>query len=114
MILGRSTVQWTAVITAAGGLAQVLIVTLLPGIDPVVVVTIIGSLIAFLAVFIAFLANTSTTPTDDPRLKANTMVQVTDNAGTVIGHAPVPTPGPAPVEPDVSPTPPAPLDGAAG
>ena len=46
MILGRSTVQWTALITAFGGLAQVLVVLLIPGIDPIIVATVIGSLLA--------------------------------------------------------------------
>ncbi len=96
MILGRSTVQWTALITAAGGLLQLLTVTLLPGMDPVVVATVVGAVVMFLGVFIAFLANTSTTPTGDPQLKAGTMVRITDDAGTMIGHEPVPTPPPAP------------------
>ena len=92
MFLGRSTLQWTGLISAAGGLLQVLIVTMLPNVDATVVATIIGSAVAFLGVFIAFLANTATTPSADPQLKAGTMVRVTDDTGTVIGHLPVPTP----------------------
>ena len=96
MILGRSTPQWLGLITAGGSLAQILIVQLLPDADPTVVATIIGSVGVFLGSFIAFLANTATTPTSDPQLKSGTMVRVTDEAGTVIGHEPVPTPPPAP------------------
>lgn len=92
MFLGRSTPQWVGLITAAGGLLQVLIVTLVPDLDPTVVATIIGSAVVFLGVFVAFLANTATTPSADPQLKAGTMIRVTDDAGTVIGHLPVPTP----------------------
>jgi len=96
MILGRSTPQWLGLITAAGSLAQILIVQLVPDADPTVVATIIGAVGVFLGSFIAFLANTATTPTADPQLKAGTMVRVTDDAGTVVGHEPVPTPPPAP------------------
>lgn len=98
MILGRSTPQWLGLITAAGSLAQVLIVQFIKGADPVVIGTVIGSIGLFLGVFIAFIANTSTTPNADPQLKAGTMVRVTDDAGTVIGHTPVTTPDPPPTE----------------
>ena len=98
MILGRSTVQWTALITAAGALAQVVIVQLVPDVDSTLVATIIGSVIAFLTVFIAFLANTSTTPSADPQLKAGTPIRVTNDEGAVIGHMPVPTPEPPAAE----------------
>jgi hypothetical protein len=47
---------------------------------------------AFLGVLVAFIANTYTTPVNDPQLKAGTMVRVTDDVGTVVGHMPVPTP----------------------
>jgi hypothetical protein len=96
MILGRSTIQWTGLITAAASLLQVLLVTIW-GVDPVVTATVLGAVTLFLGVVIAFIANTSTTPVHDPKLKAGTMVQVTDDAGTVIGHQPVPTPPPPPV-----------------
>ncbi len=99
MFLGRSTVQWTSLFSAAGGLAQILIVTLLPGVDPVIVATIIGAAVVFLGVFIAFLANSATTPSGDPQLKAGTMIRVTDDAGTMIGHTPVPQPPQPPVAP---------------
>lgn len=92
MILGRSTPQWVSLIAAATALLQVLIVTLVPGADPAQVAIILGSVSAFLGAFLAFLANTATTPTADPQLKAGTMVRVTDEAGTVIGHTPVPAP----------------------
>jgi hypothetical protein len=92
MFLGRSTPQWLGLITSAGSLAPVLIVQFLPGADPVIVATIIGAVGLFLGAFIAFLANTATTPVDDPQLKAGTMVRVSDASGTVIGHEPVPEP----------------------
>lgn len=92
MILGRSTPQWLGLITAAGSLAQVLIVQFLPGADPVVVATVIGAIGLFLGAFIAFLANTSTTPSDDPQLKAGTPIRVTDDNGAIIGHVTTPTP----------------------
>lgn len=98
MILGRSTPQWLGLITAAGSLAQVLIVQFLPDADPVVVATVIGAIGLFLGAFIAFLANTATTPTGDPQLKAGTMVRVTDEGGTVIGHTPVTQSDPPPTE----------------
>ncbi len=94
MILGRSTPQWIGMITAAGGLLQVLIVSLIPNVDAVLVATIIGSAVTFLGVFVTFLANTSTTPSADPQLKAGTMIRVTNDQGTVIGHEPVPAPTP--------------------
>lgn len=84
MILGRSTVQWTALITAAGGLVQLLIVTLLPDVDATMVATLIGAVITFLGVFIAFLANTATTPISDPILKAGTSVRVQDTDDHVV------------------------------
>lgn len=96
MILGRSTVQWTALITAAGALAQVVIVNLVPDVDSTLVATLIGSAIAFLTVFIAFLANTATTPVDDPILKSGTVVRVKDSADTVVVQ-PTP-PGPTGVD----------------
>ena len=80
MILGRSTVQWTALIAAAAGLAQVLAVTLTT-LDPTVVATILGATTLFLGSFIAFLANTQTTPISDPRLKVGTEVSVLTSAG---------------------------------
>lgn len=91
MILGRSTVQWTALITAT--LDFILVVIGVMFVDLVGPATILLSgLGGLLGVYILFLANTSTTPTGDPQLKAGTMVRVTDDSGTVIGHEPVPTP----------------------
>lgn len=92
MILGRSTVQWTALFTALGGLAQLLIVQFLE-VDPTTVATIIGAVVAFLGTFIAFLANTETTPVRDPILPTGTIVRVKDTADTVT-IAPTP-PGPS-------------------
>jgi len=83
MILGRSTPQWLGLITSAGALAQILIVQFLPEADPVVVATVIGAVGAFLGGFIAFLANTQTTPTSDPVLSAGTTVRVQGTTDTV-------------------------------
>lgn len=96
MILGRSTPQWVGLITAAGALAQVIIVQVVPNVDATLVATIIGSVVAFLGVFIAFLANTQTTPIKDPILAAGTTVTVKDTSDTVV-IAPTP-PGPTGVE----------------
>lgn len=98
MILGRSTPQWLGLITAAGSLAQLLIVQLIPDVDPVVVATIIGALGTFLGAFIAFLANTATTPISDPILPSGTSVKVQGTSDTVI----------------VQPTPPGPIGGDGG
>lgn len=92
MWLGRSTIQWTGLITAAVMLAQLLIVNLVPSVDPIQVATVLGAIGGFLNILIAFIANTSTTPVNDPQLKAGTSVRVTDDAGTVIGHSQVQTP----------------------
>ena len=86
MILGRSTVQWVALITAASGLLQFVLPIALPDVDPVVLAVVLGAITSFLGVFIAFLANTSTTPVNDPQLKSGTMVRVTDEVGTVVDH----------------------------
>lgn len=91
MILGRSTVQWVSLITAAGGLAQILLVTAL-NMDAVLVATIIGAVTAFLGTFVAFLANTQTTPISDPVLKSGTSVTVEGTQDKVL-IAPTP-PGP--------------------
>lgn len=92
MFLGRSTVQWTGLITTGVMTVQVLIVTLVPNVDPVAVATILGAIGGFLGVLIAFIANTSTTPVGDPQLKVGTSVRVTDESGTVIGHSQVAQP----------------------
>jgi hypothetical protein len=98
--LGRSTVQWTALISAGGGLAQVLIVTIVPDVDAVLVATLIGSTVAFLGVVIAFLANTQTTPTSDPRLEVGSEVAVLSHGqltGDKVVVAPTP-PGPVGID----------------
>jgi hypothetical protein len=92
MILGRNTQQWLGLITAAAATIQTLVVVLLPEIDAGTVAVIIGAVVGFLGVLIAFIANNYTTPVADPQLKAGTMVRVTDEGGTVIGHEPVATP----------------------
>lgn len=97
MILGRSTVQWTALITAAGGLIQLLAVTV-AHLDATLVATITGAAITFLGVFIAFLANTQTTPIKDPILPSGTTVSVQGTEDKVLIQ-PTP-PGPQGVEGD--------------
>jgi hypothetical protein len=87
VILGRNTVGWMAVVTAGINLVGLVF----PGIQPAV----LQGLSVLAAAIIALLANTSTTPTADPQLKQGTMVRVTDDTGTVIGHTPVPGPGAA-------------------
>ena len=100
MFLGRSTVQWTGLISAVVSAFQILIPIWFPGVDPVQIATTLGTIGILLGVLIAFIANTSTTPIGDPQLKAGTMIRVTDAAGTIVGHTPVPdpaaSPGPAP------------------
>ena len=56
MLFGRPTNLWLGLITAGAGFAQVLIVTLRPDLNAAAVATVIGSLSAFLGVFVAFLA----------------------------------------------------------
>jgi hypothetical protein len=92
MFLGRSTIQWTGLISAAVSTLQVLIVTLVPGVDPVAVAVVLGTIGGFLGVLIAFIANTSTTPVKDPQLVEGTSVRVTNAAGTIIGHSTVQSP----------------------
>ena len=83
MILGRSTPQWLGLIAAGASLAQIVIVQVVPDADPVVVATVIGAVGAFLGAFIAFLANTQTTPISDPVLQAGTSVRVQGTTDTV-------------------------------
>lgn len=83
MILGRSTPQWLGLITAGGSLAQILLVQFLPDADPTIIATVIGAVGVFLGAFIAFLANTATTPVSDPILPAGTTVTIEDTAETV-------------------------------
>ncbi len=96
MLLGRNTQQWLGLITALFSTVQTIAVVVFPNVDPVALAIISGSVTGFLGVLIAFIAHTSTTPTHDPQLKAGTMVRVTDESGTVVGHTPVPQPDPVP------------------
>lgn len=92
MFLGRSTIQWTGLISSLVAGLQIIIPTLLPDVDPAATTTVLGTIGVVLGAIIAFVANTSTTPIADPQLKAGTMVRVTDESGTVVGHTPVPEP----------------------
>lgn len=100
MILGRNTQIWLGAISGTLAFIQLMIVVLVPGIDPVVVATLIGGANVAIGGWIAVLANTSTTPVQDPQLKAGTMTRITDETGTVIGHAPVPDPRDEPANDD--------------
>lgn len=82
MILGRSTVQWTALISAGLGLLQLVIQLTMPQLSDEAAV-ILPALGVFLGVFIAFLANTSTTPVSDPILPSGTTVTVQDTSEKV-------------------------------
>lgn len=57
MILGRPANQWIGLVTAAASLLQVLLITLVPTVDPVNVGIVIGAVTAFLGILIAFIAN---------------------------------------------------------
>jgi hypothetical protein len=89
VILGRNTQQWLGLITAAAATIQTLIVALLPDVDAGTVAIVLGAVTGFLGIFIAFVANTYTTPVADPQLKEGTMVRVTDESGIVTDHRPV-------------------------
>ena len=106
MILGRSTVQWTALITLTLDFILVVIgVAFTQAVGPATV--ILSGLGIVLAGYIAFIANTSTTPSATPKLVEGTPITVTNDAGAVIGHAPTPTPTPdvapagGPVDPEI-------------
>lgn len=75
MIFGRPVNQWVGLITAAASLAQVLIVTLRPDVDPAQVAIVLGALTAFLGVFIAFIAG------QPPTLNSGDTVTVVTPAG---------------------------------
>lgn len=92
MIFGRSTIQIMALVTATIQFIKQVTPVMLPGLDPAAVSVVLDALSGVLAVYIAVLANTSTTPTADPQLKAGTMVRVTDESGTVVAHAPIEAP----------------------
>lgn len=75
MILGRPTNMWIGLTTAAAALIQVLIITLAPEVNPVSVATVLGSVTAFLGVFIAFVAG------QPPTLNPGDTINVTTPAG---------------------------------
>ncbi len=77
MILGRSTAQWSGLLTALTGFLTIVIPVLFPNIDNSQLNYLLGATVIFLGVFIAFLANTSLTPVGDPRLAIGQVV----NAG---------------------------------
>lgn len=91
MILGRSTPQWLSLLSSAAGLATVLLVNV-AHMDAVLVATVLGSLTTFLGGFLAFLANTATTPVKDPILPTGTEVTVQGTEDKVIIAATPPGP----------------------
>lgn len=94
MIFGRSTIQIMALVTATIQFIKQVTPVMLPGLDPAAVGVVLDALSGVLAVYIAVLANTSTTPVNDPQLKAGTMVRVTDAEGVVVAHSPIEVPEP--------------------
>ena len=92
MFLGRNTIQWTALIGSFVSALQIILPIIAPTVDPVQIATILGTIGVLLGALIAFIANSSTTPVGDPQLKEGTIVRVTNEAGTIIGHEPVPSP----------------------
>lgn len=97
MILGRSTVQWTALIATTLSFVQIVIQLALPAWsdEAAIVLPALGIL---LGGYIAFLANTQTTPTSDPRLPAGAVVTVLDDKGKA-----------TPDTVEIQPTPPGPV-----
>lgn len=97
MILGRSTVQWTALISSTLAFIQLLIQLALPAWadEAGIILPALGIL---LGVYIAFLANTQTTPVKDPVLPVDTVVSVQGTEDKVVIQ-PSP-PGPVGVEGD--------------
>lgn len=87
LFLGRSTIQWLSLIAV---LLQV-VRQFIPDAQDTARLAI-DAATAIVAALIAWVAQTSTTPTSDPQLAAGTLVRVTDDKGTVIAHTPVPTP----------------------
>lgn len=96
MILGRPTNLWLGLVTATLAFVQVVIVTLVPTIDPIAVATIIGSLGGLLAVVIALVAN------QPPTLNPGDAFHVTTPAGQPNATTIVATP-PAADQPPVTP-----------
>jgi uncharacterized membrane protein len=92
MLLGRSTVQWVGLISALLATIQTVVLVAFPEVDGEQVALILGAIGSVLGVLVAFIANTSTTPVNDPQLKQGTQIRITDESGTVIGNAPVPRP----------------------
>jgi hypothetical protein len=95
MILGRNTVQIMALVTATLQFVRQVTPVLLPGVDPNAMSVILDATSALLAVWIAVIANNSTTPVHDPQIEKDTLVRVTDG-GRVVAHVPITVPDPEP------------------
>lgn len=82
MIFGRNSLQWLGLVAVLLQVGKQFV--------PAGVPTYIGTLLDFLtavdAALMAWIAQTSTTPTNDPQLKSGTLVRVTDESGTVVDH----------------------------
>lgn len=95
MILGRSTVQWSALISSTLSFALLVIGLVSPAPEGIAdeATVILPALGVLIGGYIAFLANTQTTPISDPVLAAGTTVKVQGTEDTVLVQ---PTP-PGPV-----------------
>jgi hypothetical protein len=83
MIWGRSTIQWTGLIAAFAAMVQTVAVVLVPD-SAAIVAVIMGALVAFLGVLIAFISN-DVTPTADPHVPTGTLIKTIDTHGAVVG-----------------------------
>lgn len=98
MIFGRPINLWLGLVTASLAFIQVLVVTLVPDVDPTVVATILGALGGLLAVVIALIAN------QPPTLAAGDTYHIVTPAGQP-NYAATVAPPPAPTQPVAEPAP---------
>lgn len=75
MIFGRPINLWLGLVTASLAFAQVIIVTVLPDVDPSQVATILGALGGLLAVIVAIVAN------QPPTVQSGSVVNIQTPAG---------------------------------
>lgn len=85
MLFGRPTNLWVGLITAAGGTLQVLLIALVPTINAATVATVIGAVVLFLGVLVAFLAN------QPPTVNPGDQIKVTTPPGQATATVTVPT-----------------------
>lgn len=84
LFLGRSTIQWLGLIAV---LLQILKQFIPDELDAARLA--VDFLTAVDAALITWVAQTSTTPVNDPQLKVGTLVRMTDAGGTMIDHKPL-------------------------